>query len=187
MHIFSGRVKATNLSGFTLIEILVVVVILSIVISTVLFSVDVTGFQKSRTFVKETRFLMRNLADEAILSGLAHGLQWQPVSRQMKPMVYRDGLWREVPKLDPVSWRGLAKVTLLINGLEIEQNKEEDQVSDSKAAENSSTNPPTILFWSTGLWDPAGRIKIEIDSLPYADIVWTMGGRITTKYPDEDF
>ena len=189
----ASRSAADFIEGFTLLEILVVVVIISVITTVTLFSVDVTGHQKARTFVKEIRFLMNNLSSEAILSGNPHGLQWERRSQKAVPVVYKGNGWSTASRMKSVGWRGFAKVSLFIDGVSLEEAEEEEKdvsadirVVGMRRPKEKRRNPPEILFWSTGLWEPAGEIKIEIDSLPYADIIWTASGRTTIRYPDED-
>lgn len=188
MNTAPNRGKRAFRAGFTLIEVMIVVVIVSVATTVVLFSLDVTGQQKARTFVKELRFLMHNLSNEAILTGHPHGLQWERKSQTAAPVIYKGNQWSRASDMESVSWRGFAKAVLAIDGVELEEEDGQSEhvvVGEDKTEKNKSANLPEILFWSTGLWEPAGEIRIEIDSLPYVSVVWTAGGRTALQYPDD--
>ena len=185
------RARTASTAGFTLIEILVVVMIISIATGMALLSVDVTGHQKARTFIKEVRFLMHNLSNEAILSGNPHGLRWNRKAGTVTPLIYQSNHWKQAANMQKITWRGFATASLVIDGMVLDEIK--DKAGDNKKKvlrgfneEKKRPDLPAVLFWSTGLWEPAGEIKIEIEGISYADIIWTASGRTSVQYPDEE-
>lgn len=184
-------VAASAVRGFTLVEILVVLIIISVIATVTLMAVDVTGYQKSRAFVKDFRFLMRNLADEATLTGYPHAIQLDTAARAVKPVVFESGSWRPMADINALKWSDSMKVKMTVDGVDIDEFRENDDDEPEDdflrgGFAKEKKNPPEVTFWPIGLWHPAGTIELIIDSLPYVKFTWTPSGKMTTEYPQHE-
>lgn len=189
----SGRHRWSS-AGFTLIEVMTVVVIISIIVSSVLLSVDISGSQKTRTAVSDIQFLMRGLANEAILEGDHYGLKYDRARQRLTPVVEKNDQWSayssqggERPDFKPVSWKGFAEAEITIAGVTIdERSRDTDNFySGGKEEEKKHARKNRLVeFWPTGMWDPAGEIRFFVSGEPYATIKWTAVGRLTFEHGD---
>ena len=71
-----------RVSGFTLIELVVVALIIGIVISTAILSVTVAERSRAKEFGQKFISVMNALSNEAILNGRAYGLYWDQAGRK---------------------------------------------------------------------------------------------------------
>ena len=183
--------KTLPIKGFTLLEILVVLIIISISTGVVLLSVDVTGHQKARGFIRDVTFMMQYLSDEAILLGKPHAMQFDYKSRRVIPVVYTGQSWGSVKDVDILSWDQAIKIKLRADGVELEEAEDEEKEESSDGFFGSKfvkqkKELPKILFHTIGMWEPAGELEIIIDSIPHVKIIWTSGGKTTTEYMYQD-
>ncbi len=168
--------------GFTLIEVLIVVAIISVMTSVILFSIDLTGTQKARTLAKEIRFTMRYASDEAILTGTPHAIELSKNSRQLTVLTYAQGGWKKSQLTQAIKWGEAINISLVVGDAVVEE-KDEDE-------EGGKSEKPYVLFWSTGLWEPTGGFRMTVDGLPYMELNWTASGKMEQNYlerNDEQF
>lgn len=177
--------------GFTLVEVMVVVLIVSVMVGSVLFSVDLTGSQKLRTAVSDVQLLMRGLSNEAILEGRHYGLRWERRAQRFVPVVNNGGGWSgysgrggERPDFRAVSWKGFAEIAITVGGIRFDERFKDDEHfyagRDQEAAERI-----LVEFQPTGLWEPAGEIRFFVASKPYASLEWTAAGKMTFTHGSE--
>ena len=175
-------------SGFTLIEVMVVVIIISVIVSSILFSVDLTGNQKARTAISNVQLLMRGLSNEAILEGNHYGIKWDRPQQRFVPIVDSGNGWSTYssnkgahPDFKPVSWKGFAEAMITVGGISFDERvKDEDGFYSGQDEEEikSLSKGPLVEFWPTGLWQPAGEIQFFVAKKPYATLRWTASGRM---------
>ncbi len=172
------KCKSITVRGFTLIEIMVVVIIISIVTAVALLSVDVTGHQKARTFAKELQFMMRHISNESVLTGNPYALEFDRKAQKLTPLVYISGAWRRATEIELLDWDPPMTIKMVADGIDLEEQEESD--------ENTKRILPKISFWTNGLWEPAGGMELLIEGLPYLNIVWTSSGKMEAKLPQEN-
>ena len=181
-------------AGFTLIEVMVVTILIGIIVSSVLFSVDLTGNQKTRTAVSNIQLLMRGLANEAILEGDHYGLKYDRDGQRFTPVVEKNNQWSayssnegERPNFKPVSWKGVAEAEIMIEGITIDERlKDTDNFYSGQKEEDRklANKGPLVEFLPIGLWEPSGEMRFFIGGKPYATIKWTNSGRISFEHGD---
>ncbi len=187
----SNARRVRRAHGFTLIEVMVVVIIISVIVASALFSVDLTGNQKMRTAVSNTQLLMRGLSNEAILEGNHYGIKWERAAQRFVPMVESGGAWSaysnfegDRPDFKPVSWQGLAEIALTIGGTSFDERlKDNKNFHDGRDQEEEDAGL-LVEFSPTGLWEPAGEIEFFVGKKRYAKLAWTAAGRMTLDHGD---
>ena len=171
--------KPAAAHGFTLIEIMAVVVIISIAAAVAMLSVDVTGRQKARTFAKELQFTMRHISNEAVLTGNPYALEFDLRAQRLTPLVYSAGAWRRSAEVDALGWGKHFMMKLIVDGVDLDEQEE-------SRADDAARVVPKILFWTTGLWQPAGGVELLIEGFPYLRLTWTASGKMKMTFPRED-
>ncbi len=185
----SRRGGVSPVAGFTLIEVMVVMVIISIIVSSVLFSIDITGTQKTRTAISNIQLLMRGLANEAILEGEHYGLKYDRDQQRLTPVAERNSGWSVYsspgegrPNFRPVSWKGIAEAEIITLGVSIDERRKDTANFYSGQREEDrkrAAQGPLIEFSPTGLWEPSGEMRFFVSGRMYATIRWTAAGRVT--------
>lgn len=178
-------------AGFTLIEVMVVTIIISVIVAAVLFSVDITGGQKTRTAVSDVQLLMQGLSNEAILEGGEYGLRWERKGQRFVPVVGKGNGWSpysgapgERPSFKPVSWKGVADAVITVDGAVFDERMKDDENFYAGWDKEKASKAPLIRFLPTGLWEPAGEIEFFVGNRPYARLEWTAAGRMSFERGD---
>ncbi len=181
-----GR-KAT--AGFTLIEVMVVTIIISVIVAAVVFSIDLTGGQRTRTVVSNVQLLMQGLSNEAILEGGEYGLRWERKQQRFVPVVGRGRGWSpysgspgERPSFKPVSWKGFADAVITVDGAVLDERMKDDENFYAGWDQEKASKTPLIRFLPTGLWEPAGEIEFFVGDRPYARLEWTTAGKMSFEH-----
>ena len=174
--------------GFTLIEVMVVVIIVSVVVGSILLSVDITGSQKTRAVVSDVQLLMQGLSNEAILEGNHYGIKWERAAQRFVPVVETGGGWSvyttlkgERPDYKPVSWKGFAEIAMTVGAISFDGRFKDDENFYAGRDQEKGPQGPLVEFWPTGLWQPAGEIEFFVGKRPYATLAWTAAGRMSLE------
>ena len=145
--------KAVNASGFTLVEILVVMVIVGIMAGMVVLSV---GGNPQRTLQKEARRLavvIRTAADEALLQGREFGLRINPNSYQVLEFDQQQRNWKSSEQ-KVFAEHQLPDAMSLAVMLEDEpvdlRSSTTDEKDKNKKNNSDAEETPIILFFSNG-------------------------------------
>lgn len=120
---------------------------------------------------------MRYISDEAILTGIPYALELSRKTRQFVPLEYVNGSWRKSNVVSSLNWDDSIDISLVVDGVTIEEEDPDDGAESDK---------PYILFWSTGLWEPTGGIKMVVDGFPYLLLNWTASGKMEQKPLQDD-
>jgi len=143
--------NADNTGGFTLVEILVVMVVVGIMAGMVVLSV---GGNPQRTLQKEARRLavvIRTAADEALLQGREFGLRINPNSYQVLEFDQQQRNWKSTEQ-KVFAEHQLPDAMSLAVMLEDEPVDLRSSPTDEKDKNNNpdAEETPTILFFSNG-------------------------------------
>ena len=173
---------------------MIVTIIIGVIVSSVLFSVDITGTQKTRAAISNIQLLMRGLANEAILEGDHYGLKYDRDQQRLTPMVENNNGWSvysgrggERPDFRAVSWKGVAEAEITTLGITIDERRKDTDNFYSKRKEEErklARKAPLVEFLPIGLWEPAGEMRFFVAGRPYATIKWTAAGRLTFEHGD---
>ncbi len=185
------RVGRTRTAGFTLIEVMVVTIIISVIVASVLFSVDLTGNQKTRSAVSGVQVLMQGLSNEAILEGNHYGIKWERKAQKFVPVVANANGWSaysnatgDRPDFKSVSWKGFADVAITVGGAFFDERIKDNENFYAGRDQEQGGNGPLVEFRPTGLWEPAGKLQFFVGKKLYATIEWTAAGRMQLAYGD---
>ena len=177
--------------GFTLIEVMVVVIVISVIVASVLFSVDLTGNQKTRSAVSDVQLLMQGLSNEAILEGNHYGIKWERGAQRFVPVVETGRGWSPYsslggnhPDFRPVSWKGFAEIAVTVGGTSIDERVKDDENFYAARDREELGAGPLVEFQPTGLWEPAGEIRFFVGREFYAKLEWTAAGRMSLGHED---
>ena len=173
-------------SGFTLIEVLVVSLIIAIIAGTVFLSFDLTERAQVRDKAARLQHVLRNLGSEAVLTGRICGVRWEGTALKAECR----NSYGEVESMDGVlgrfAWGN--KMNLAMYGEDGDKlhpkDKDDEEYEDEDEAPNKFYD---IQMWSTGLWEPAGSIvfKSASNKIAYLLVSWTASGRLSVM-PVED-
>ncbi len=183
-------------SGFTLIEIIVVTVIIAVIVSATLLSVTVGERGRAQEVGRRIVSLMNNLSAEAILTGVPYGLRWNDGARRLVAVHLKKSAWTRDERFGgiqvPRNWSlqmssGVGEgVDLALLGRDEDDETlpavDEDDPDDPQAPEESRKDPaadPWVRFHPTGLWQPGGILQILVDRDRQAMFGWTATGRVT--------
>ena len=171
--------------GFTLIEVMAVVIVISVIVASVLFSIDLTGNQKTRTAISDVQLLMRGLSNEAVLEGNHYGIKWERKAQRFTPVVETGGRWSaysslggDRPDFRSVSWKGFAEVAMTIGGTFVDERLKDDENFYAGRDQEPESESPLVEFFPTGLWEPAGEIQFFVARDLYATLKWNATGKI---------
>ena len=147
--------------GFTLIEIIVVLVIIGVISAVVVLSVSAPSYSRFMSGVEKLSSTLAIIADEAVYSGSVISCSVTPTSMECKR--YHDGDWSELPIRKLVSWgwpKDLKIMAIIVNGIPL-RDKEPLRFF------SSGDNPKISLQVSDGVYsawidsDLTGRYKIS--------------------------
>jgi len=144
MH--SGAIKSKAQSGFTLLEIMVVITIVALMATTVLLTVadNTPDASVYRTQKAQLAAKLRALAQSSQLQQQWRGLYFEDNSYQ--PMLYSTGKWQNIPESKAVELGPEQSYLLLID----------NEIVDTRNLEkerHSSVNRPQILVSPAGLFN----------------------------------
>ena len=151
-----------NSKGFTLIEIIIVIVIVAVMSAVVVLNVGAPNFSRFRGDVEKFSSTLAVLSDEAIYSGdvIACNLTVNSISCSR----YRDGEWTEMNPRQYIAWswpKNLVIQSVFINGVPLKDN-------ESIKFLPSGDNPSLSIQLGNGeytAWidsDLIGRYKVSI-------------------------
>lgn len=188
------RGAGASSSGFTLIEIIVVTVIIAVVVSATLLSVSVGERGKAQETGRRIVSLMNNLSAEAILTGVPYGLRWDDGARSLVAVHLEKSAWARAERFGdirvPNNW-SLQMSSGVDEGVDLSLlGRDEDDGAlpepDTDDDEQETDEPreavvadPWVRFQPTGLWQPGGLLHILVDRERQAMFGWTATGRVT--------
>ena len=178
--------KVPRLSGFTLLEILVVVVIIVIFTSVVALSVRTVGMERK---LKEEALRLTSLlelaSDEAVLSGRDLGLRVEPEGYRFLLFDYPSGSWYPLDAdrvLRPRPFPEQTVTELYLEGLRIDLS--EGMIGDD--GQLLETPLPQILILSSGELTPFTlRLNHEQSAVPF-DVVGSADGDVEVRSDEDD-
>lgn len=177
-------------SGFTLIEVIVVTVIIAVVVSATLLSVSVGERGRAQETSRRIVSLMNNLSAEAILTGVSHGLRWDPGARRLVAVHSPAASWRPAPRFGdinvPNNWSLRMSLGGLDEGVDLAElggdepaaDFDDDEDEEETEAAMRAALEPWVQFQPTGLWQPGGVLQIFVDQERQATFGWSATGRI---------
>ena len=115
--------KSAN-TGFTLIEIIIVLVILAVMAGVVTLQVGSSNNTRFMSVVQKFSGVLSMLADEAVYSNSVISCQIQ--TRSLSCSKYHNGEWSDLPLQKMISWtwpNGLEVSKVLINGVPLKDNQ----------------------------------------------------------------
>lgn len=191
------RGAGASSSGFTLIEIIVVTVIIAVVVSATLLSVSVGERGKAQETGRRIVSLMNNLSAEAILTGVPYGLRWDDGARSLVAVHLEESAWARAERFGdirvPNNW-SLQMSSGPDEGVDLSLlgRDEDDGVLPEADTDDEPQDPdeadepreavaadPWVRFQPTGLWQPGGLLHILVDRERQAMFGWTATGRVT--------
>lgn len=132
--------------GFTLVEMLVVLVIIGVVTAMVLFTVRGGGEERvARQEIRRMEQLVALLADESVNRQVELGLAFDRAG--YRTLQWDGAEWRALTDaaiLRPHAWSGGVEVTLSV----------EDRIIDLEAPREAGTVEPQVVFLSAGTVSP---------------------------------
>ena len=189
----AGASRTAPSSGFTLIEVIVVTVIIAVVVSATLLSVSVGERGRAQETSRRIVSLMNNLSAEAILTGVSHGLRWDAGARRLVAVRSPAAAWEPAPRFGnigvPNNWSLRMSLSGLDEGVDLalfdgENDEPDDGFGDDEdddeetAAARRAAVEPWVSFQPTGLWQPGGILQIFVDQERQATFGWSATGRI---------
>lgn len=176
------RYKSNRLKGFTLIEILVVLVLLGLISSIAVVSVGMNNQNRElENEIRRIHSLMRFAADESVLQNIELGFYIDSESYEFLEYEEEGNSWIAVadPELRPRNLPEWVSVELT----------RDDDIKELPVPEDSEEKKPLLVFFSSGesteftlsfFVDGAGKSGYEISSNGYQAIAL-----ITPENPDE--
>lgn len=162
-------------SGFTLIEILTVIAAISVMLSMVMLSMGSVGLRKANSLAKETSFLMRTMADEAIMTGRRYGLVLDHGRRSLRPT----GLGGGGSGFEPIVWGADMQVVLTSTDLLNDYEGANFSAAQEQQAKQTEAAGPAVVFEPIGTWTSKANTLVFIyDGQPVKRLTWTAIGRI---------
>lgn len=191
------RGAGASSSGFTLIEIIVVTVIIAVVVSATLLSVSVGERGKAQETGRRIVSLMNNLSAEAILTGVPYGLRWDDGARSLVAVHLEKSAWARAERFGdirvPNNWSLQMSsgpdegVDLSLLGRDeddgvlpdADTDTDDDESQEEDEPREAVVADPWVRFQPTGLWQPGGLLHILVDRERQAMFGWTATGRVT--------
>ena len=177
--LFNQSVLNQNvIKGFTLIEVLTVIAAISVMLSLAMLSMSSVGLRKANSLAKETSFLMRTLADEAIMSGRHYGLNIDSDRRHLRPVALGGGQGIGHFNVEPIVWDADMQVSLAATDVGHDYQGANFNTPEQHSEEQQSGGA-AIVFEPLGLWRSRGNSFVfSHDGKPVKRLVWTAIGHI---------
>ena len=171
--------------GFTLIEILVVVVIMAIVISLAVLSIHVTG--RDRQLDEESQRiegLLNMLHDRALIEGRDFGLRLEPAAYEFLAYDTRQARWKRLDQESEFRRRTLPPG--LSFGLELDGQQVVLKPSDPKLTVDATTPMPApqVAVAASGESTPFRVVLQRTETQAVASVRGDSLGKITRKSTD---
>ncbi len=173
-----------SVRGFTLIEILVVVVIMAIVISLAVLSINVTG--RDRQLDEESQRLeglLSMLHERALIEGRDFGLRLEPNGYEFDAYETRRGLWRPLDQEKEFRRRRLPP------GLSLQLELDSRQVVINPVDPNLTTDvppsPPQIAIAASGENTPFRLTLVRDDTRARTVVRGDAFGKVTRLSTDQ--
>lgn len=170
--------------GFTLIEVLVVSLLIAIIAGAVFFSFDLTERSQVRNVADRLQHVLRNLGNEAVLSGRICGVLWNDTSVEPQCRTSHGEVENMEDLLGGLGWGRKMNLALLGENGEVLRPKSREEME--REAEEEEPDPDKfydIQIWPTGLWEPAGSVvfKSASNKIAYLLLSWTASGRMSLE------
>ncbi len=101
--------------GFTLIEILIVLAIIAIFLSTAVVSIDQINNKRLGNQAHKFKAWLEAVAEESALTGEHIGIKFYPDRRSVVPMVFAEKRWRILSNLKTYTWSDNIEIKVLLN------------------------------------------------------------------------
>lgn len=162
---------------------LVVGLLISIIAGTVFFSFDLTERRQVRNVADRLQYILRNLGNEAVLSGRMCGLLWGDTSAQLQCRTAAgetEGMESLFGKLE---WGNKMNLALIGEDGEVLKPQTEEEKEAAAEEEPDPDKFYDIQIWPTGLWEPAGSVvfKSASNKVAYLLLKWTASGRMSLE------
>ena len=194
--------RKRRISGFTLIEMMVVVLIVSIIVGATFISVSVGERGRAKEVGKRMTTLMSTLSNESVLSGLSYGLYWDKRARIIRVLCFdtQAEKWvllskcssaQQIRQLFPAAkvdiplpspWGMI--FTSDLEGVpfaefgDVANAEYQDDIQVETEEEKEKEIMPWVRFDPTGLWQPDGIVLLLVQNQPQNAFRWTATGRI---------
>ena len=161
-------------NGFTLIEVLVVVIIVSIVATMALLSINLGHGRDDEVEAKRLAALVKLASQQAIISGSELALE--VADDRYRFLLYRDQQWTPVEdrELRPREMPDNVRLETFLNGAMATEMKHE---MNSDQSENSDAALPRIYILSSGELTPFKIVVSSDEETSYA-VTGDVGGRV---------
>ncbi len=168
------------MKGFTLIEVLVVSLLVAIMAGAIFFSFDVGERNQVRNKAMHFRHVLRNLGNEAVLSGRMCGVKWDNVSATPQCRTAQGEVENMESAFGKVVWGDRMSLVLFGEDGAVLQPKTAEEKEAGGDEEKRPDKFYDIQIWPTGLWEPAGSIlfKSASDKVAYSQLSWSSNGRM---------
>ncbi len=162
-------------AGFTLIEILVVVVIIATIMSITLLSFGVLGNDRIlRTEGQRVAALVEVAQDDAVMQGREFALEFMTASYRFVEYDALTGQWMEIPGDDTLRLRSLPE------DLEFELYLEDKRIVLDDNPMSLDVNADALVFGATGNYSPHLLVYSSGDATPFEL-------HIVRRYDDQRF
>ena len=146
--------KSSYSRGFTLVEILVVIVIIGVVISIATLSLNLVGNDRDiRTEARRFIALSDLALDEAAMQGREFGIELMTEGYRFVEYDALVGTWTDVPADDTLRLRALpedVEFELFLEGKQIVLENDPAPFDDPDSKANRTTYSPHLLIYSSG-------------------------------------
>ena len=160
--------------GFTLLEILVVIAIISIILSFAVISID-TEEEELNSEAKRLTALMKLAADEALMNSREYRVNFREKSYSFQMLI--DGKWH-----DPSD--GIFRPRQLSDGLTLSITIEQEPIPLQKDLSNDKEKSASVLFLSSNEMTPFELVIASNSGL--RKTISTLDGEIKSGYDQPD-
>ncbi len=152
-----------NQQGFTLLEILLVLVVLSLVSVAVISTLPLGSTHSETDDVQTVYQRVQLLQEDAMLSGRTYGVQLDDSRTSVKFLAYEKGKWQLVPESmmnpdlklsDDVTMTFQQGGSVWLNKERLYFPEKEQGTMDSEFSEKEKIVTPQIVIYSTGMITP---------------------------------
>jgi general secretion pathway protein H len=155
-------------AGFTLIEVMVVVLIIGITVSLAVLTIGGGGEDPAETEARRLSALLDIVREEAILQGRSFGLRFEPDGYQF--FILGGEEWQPVEGDQLLRERTLPdslRLELVTEGEQVDffPSRDEDEEDDDKDGENQDM--PQVFFLSSGEVSPFTLLIRPFEGSPY--------------------